>query len=120
MEKVKIHFRMAIDGENKTVFDTEATHIASKLFFEDNEDFRYIIEYSEDFVRIERIGLTSMKLFLKKDEPSSGHFTTQGLSFPFTVMTRNILLKKQELSLSYDMLDNDAIVAHHEMNLKWI
>lgn len=120
MEKVKIHFRMAIDGENKTVFDTEAKLIGSKIFFEDNGNFRYIIEFRDDFVRIERIGLTSMKLILKKGELSKGDFTTQGLSFPFTVMTRDILLKNQELSLSYDMLDNENVVAHHEMNLKWI
>lgn len=120
MEKVKIHFRMAINGENETVFDTVANHIASKLFFEDNEDFRYIVEYSEDLVRIERIGLTTMKLILQKGHPSEGFFMTQGLSFSFTVMTRDILLKKQELSLSYDLIDSDTVVTHHEMNLKWI
>ena len=120
MEKVKIHFRMAINGEKDTIFDTEANHIGSKLFFTDNENFRYIVEYSESVVRIERIGLTTMKLILKKGEPSEGFFKTQGLSFPFTVMTRYILLKKQELSLSYDMLDNESVVTHHEMNLKWI
>jgi uncharacterized beta-barrel protein YwiB (DUF1934 family) len=120
MEKVKIHFRMTINGENETVFDTVANHIASKLFFEDNENFRYIIEYTDDLVRIERIGLSTMKLILKKGLPSEGFFTTQGLSFPFTVMTRDILLKKQELSLSYDMLDSESVVTHHEMNLKWI
>jgi len=120
MEKVKIHFRMAINGENETVFEAEANRLGSKIFFTDNENFRYVVEYSQTFVRIERIGLTSMKLFLKKGEPSNGHFTTQGLSFPFTVMTRDILLTDQELSLFYDMLDNDSVVTHHEMNLKWI
>ena len=120
MEKVKIHFRMAINSKNETVFETVGNLIASKLFFEDNENFRYIIEYSDNFVRIERIGLSTMKLILKKGLPSEGHFITQGLSFPFTVMTRDILLKNQELSLSYDMLDNDRVVTHHEMNLKWI
>lgn len=111
---------MAISGENETKFTTDGTRFGSKLFFTDDQNFRYVIEYSQNQVRIERHGHTSMKLILINDETSSGEFTSQGLSFPFTVKTKQILLTDQELSLSYDMLENDQVLTHHEMKLKWI
>lgn len=120
MEKVKIHFQMAISGENETNFITDGTYFGSKIFFTDPEQYRYVVEYSHNQIRIERHGKTSMKLLLKKGETSTGDFTTQGLSFPFTVKTHYILLSNQELSLSYDMLENDQVLTHHEMKLKWI
>jgi len=119
MEKVKIHFQMAISGENETNFTTDGTRFDSKLFFTDNQNFRYVVEYSQNQVRIERHGKTSMKLILNNNETSSGEFTSRGLSFPFTVKTNYLLLSNQELSLSYDLIENDEILTHHEMKLKW-
>lgn len=120
MEKVKIHFQMAISGENETKFTTDGTLFGSKLFFTDDQNFRYVVEYSQNQVRIERHGQTSMKLILINEETSYGEFTSQGLSFPFAVKTKQILLTDQELSLSYDMLENEQVLTHHEMKLKWI
>jgi len=120
MENVKIHFSMAIDGKTGTVFDVDGKRIGTKLFFDDLEAYRYKIDIDETSVKIERSGITSMKLLLKTDETTHGTLLTDGFTIPFTVMTHQITLTNTLLLVKYDMLDEDKIISAHQMLIKWI
>jgi uncharacterized beta-barrel protein YwiB (DUF1934 family) len=120
MENVKIHFSMAVDGVTGTVFEVDGKRIGSKLFFDDPEAYRYKIDVHGTSVKIERTGITSMKLLLRTDELTQGTLLTDGFTIPFTVLTHQVTLTNTLLLVKYDMLDEDKIISAHQMLIKWI
>lgn len=120
MENVKIHWYLAVDNDITADFKTNARQKGHRIYFSDEEGFRYIVDYDTNTIYVERNGLTSTKLRLINHQSSEGSFQSHQLTFTFKILTTEMTISDRCLKAEYQMMDQQAVTSRHRLVLEWI
>jgi len=117
--RVLIDFLMTTDGVLSKQYTGSGKQENNQISFFDEENNLFVINFDENQIILERMGIHPLLLHFLPNQRSNGSLQAEGNTITFQLYTSYLLKEETHLVIHYEISDDTVIFSKHQIEVVW-